>query len=545
MYNIVAIFVSITIPIIMFWKEFEKKNNIDEFFKCNKRVIIIYFIFVVGFLVRTIGITNFPNGLNCDEASIGYEAYSVLTYGIDRNGDSWPAFLESWGSGQNTLYMYIIMPFIKILGLSVFSVRLPMAIIGCISLVIMYKLLLKTNNKELAIIGIAFFAITPWHIMKSRYGLESNVFPDFMLYAIYFIITALKEQNKKKYYIGAIFLGLCSYAYGTSYYFLPIFTIILLIFLLKKKEMSLKEAFLFLVLIFIISLPIILMIFINTFDFNEIHFWKLTIPKLEENRYEILTVFSSENKIEALLSNFYASIKMLLFQVDGFNSNGLDFFGIVYIFSFPIIIIGIMESFYKKQNINTIFNIWFIVAFFLGFICIPNINRMNILYIPLIFYVVLGIYKITSTLEWTKMTIFLIYLVAFLYFEITYFNTDYTETETFTDGVKNVIQYIDNKDVDNIYIEHAFKEPYIYILFFNKENTKDFVETAKYRNNFKGFESVTEFGKYKFYLPVEIDNEENNCYVMRESTKDFYDIDEKIWRITYIDQYCVLEKIIN
>ena len=111
----------------------------------NKKVFI-FCIFVIGFLVRIIAIDSVPNGLNVDEASIGYEAYSILNYGIDRNGKSIPVFLEAWGSGQNALYAYIIMPFVKILGLSAFSVRLPMAIISCISLIVIYKLLNKEDG---------------------------------------------------------------------------------------------------------------------------------------------------------------------------------------------------------------------------------------------------------------------------------------------------------------------------------------------------------------------------------------------------------------
>ena len=125
------------------WKKgmLAKMKKISDLFKQNKINILVALIFLIGFSVRIIGITDYPNGFNCDEASIGYEAYSVLNYGIDRNGNSWPVFLEAWGSGQNALYMYIIMPFIKLFGLTVLSVRLPMALIGCISLIVMYNLL--------------------------------------------------------------------------------------------------------------------------------------------------------------------------------------------------------------------------------------------------------------------------------------------------------------------------------------------------------------------------------------------------------------------
>ena len=55
------------------------------------------------------------------------------------------------------------------------------------------------------------------------------------------------------------------------------------------------------------------MIIINSFDLSEIHIGKITIPRLESNRYETITVL--------LLSNFKNSISMLLIQSDGFNAN--------------------------------------------------------------------------------------------------------------------------------------------------------------------------------------------------------------------------------
>lgn len=52
--------------------------------KLNKNKIIILII-LIGILVRTVAISQYPKGLNTDEASIGYEAYSIANYGIDRN----------------------------------------------------------------------------------------------------------------------------------------------------------------------------------------------------------------------------------------------------------------------------------------------------------------------------------------------------------------------------------------------------------------------------------------------------------------------------
>ena len=46
---------------------------------------LIVVILLIGILIRIVGIANMPNAFNCDEASAGYEAFSILNYGIDRN----------------------------------------------------------------------------------------------------------------------------------------------------------------------------------------------------------------------------------------------------------------------------------------------------------------------------------------------------------------------------------------------------------------------------------------------------------------------------
>lgn len=228
-------------------------------------------ILIIGILVRIVGIGNMPNALNCDEASAGYEAFSILNYGIDRNGNFMPVFLIAWGSGQNALLSYMLIPFIQILGLNELAIRIPMAILGCISLILMYLLLKKISNKKLAILGLTFFAICPWHIMKSRWALESNLFPDLILIFTYFLVKGLEDKNNVLYYLAFVIAGISAYSYGTSYLFLPIFIIPLLIVLVKKQKITLKRAIISLIIVGIISMPIILMVIINTFNLPQIN----------------------------------------------------------------------------------------------------------------------------------------------------------------------------------------------------------------------------------------------------------------------------------
>ena len=121
--------------------------------------IIIAILLLIGILSRILFIDKQPNALNVDEASSGYEAWSILNYGIDRNGNFLPVFLISWGSGQNALYSYLMIPCVKLLGLNTLSVRMPMAVIGSISLIVFYLLIKELKNEKVAIIGLAFFIL--------------------------------------------------------------------------------------------------------------------------------------------------------------------------------------------------------------------------------------------------------------------------------------------------------------------------------------------------------------------------------------------------
>ena len=154
----------------------------------SRDFFLVLFFCLIGILARLILIGQVPYGLNQDEASAGYEAWSILNYGIDRHGISYPVHLIAWGSGQNIAYSWFCMPFIALFGLSEFTVRLPMALIGCVSVVLFYFFLDNVtplpNHRKYVLFGTLLFAICPWHIMTSRWGLESNLFPDLILWAV-------------------------------------------------------------------------------------------------------------------------------------------------------------------------------------------------------------------------------------------------------------------------------------------------------------------------------------------------------------------------
>ena len=103
---------------------------------------------LIGVAVRLWQLGGVPCGLNQDEAYAGYEAYSMLTYGVDSWGYTNPCYFISWGSGMNVLESYLAMPFVDLLGLTELAIRLPQAILACVSLPVVYGLLTRLFSRR-------------------------------------------------------------------------------------------------------------------------------------------------------------------------------------------------------------------------------------------------------------------------------------------------------------------------------------------------------------------------------------------------------------
>ncbi len=81
-------------------------------------------------VVRLYRLAEIPNGFSPDEASYGYNGYSLLLTGKDRFGYALPLFADNFGDLISTSYMWLTVPSIWLFGLDEFAVRLPAACVG-------------------------------------------------------------------------------------------------------------------------------------------------------------------------------------------------------------------------------------------------------------------------------------------------------------------------------------------------------------------------------------------------------------------------------
>jgi 4-amino-4-deoxy-L-arabinose transferase-like glycosyltransferase len=96
--------------------------------KINKSIGSLLAIICVAALLRFYHLSTVPPHLTPDEASLGYNAYSILKTGKDEYGQSLPIIFKSFGDYKPGLYVYATVPFVAVFGLNEFAVRAASAI---------------------------------------------------------------------------------------------------------------------------------------------------------------------------------------------------------------------------------------------------------------------------------------------------------------------------------------------------------------------------------------------------------------------------------
>ena len=167
-----------------------------------------------------------------------------------------------------------------------------------------------------------------------------------------------------------------------------------------------------------------------------------------------------------------------------------------------------------------------------------NIILFNIIIFPLIFYIINGLAILVQN-KIICTVIISLYIINFVIFVNAYINIEESQSEVFINNVGEVIEYVDSLDVDKIYFQYAFKEPYIYVLYYTKNNPHEFIDTVQYFPENQEFDRVKSFGKYYFYLPN--DFEENDCAYVISKNKDLQ-LDYEKFQIKEFEKYLVLEK---
>lgn len=480
-------------------------------------------IMILAFISRVVLINMFPGGIHADEAFSGYEAWSLLHYGTDSAGYANPVYLTVWGGGMSILNSLLMIPGIALFGLNAVTVKIPVILMGVVSVYVFYLLLKETANEKMALWGSFLLAVSPWHIMISRYGMDANLCPAFVLIAMYLTVLGIEDNRRLKW--AAVAWGISLYSYVVLWIFEPIFLLLLFLYCLKYKKINdYKQVVITVIVLAVIAVPLILFICVNMGIIPEIRTGILSIPKLEGFR-------SGELGIGGYVLNIKRIVRCFVLQSDGYIWNSIPGFGIYYIFSTPVSVFGLIIVVKKAVSNfkNKIFGyemvllIWLVSAVIMAFTQTTgtNLTRINPINPAMFILVVVGIQWIVSKIKFQQAEAVAVglYMVSFICFMAYYF-TGYgaVTAQLQLAGAQDALAYADELHEtglygDNIYISGPLRHSQV--LFYTQFPTDEYIATVEQSisengtYNVKGFGyfwwgDLTEYGNQNIYLiPLE------------------------------------------
>ena len=152
--------------------------------------------------------------------------------------------------------------------------------------------------------------------------------------------------------------------------------------------------------------------------------------------------------------------------------------------------------------------IWFFASTLLGLAYVtPNINRVNLIFLPMIVFTAGGIAWLGRRLgvRWRGVghgvvaAVVLLYVTSFARFATAYF-TEFPEQSSpvFFEGLGEAIEFVSGATEGPICVTGMINAPYIFVLFYTKTDPRVFLKTARFSGPIWGIWTVDAFDRYTF-----------------------------------------------
>ncbi len=152
-------------------------------------------------------LTAAPPGLHYDEAANG-----VLAADIGLRGER-PVFITSY-TGKEVLFFYLAGGLMRLLGDSVFALRLTAAFVALLTVAATYWLGREMGYKrEVVLIAVVLLTVSVWHLVFSRRGFRAITQPLLQALTLASLFRGLRQMRWRWLLPAGFFLGLTGYTY--------------------------------------------------------------------------------------------------------------------------------------------------------------------------------------------------------------------------------------------------------------------------------------------------------------------------------------------
>lgn len=432
--------------------------------------------------LRIIDLGRNPVGFFCDEASIGYNAYTILTSGKDEYGKNWPLFFRAFGEYKSPIMTYSTVPFVFLFGLNEFSVRLVSAIYGTLAVFSIYLLGKRLGGRVFGLVASVLLAISPWHIHFSRVSLEGLIpFTFFVTLATYY--WPQDKMNKDRLTLSLILFVLAIYSYFPARLFIPPYCLLLFLTNLKQGTLHWRVYLCRFILTGMFLLPLL----IHTFSGIGLSRWNQVKPESFQPR-KIAQLYLSHFSHDFLFSKGDSE-----YPGQFITRHSVRGMGELYPFQLPLIVLSLFWIFIylKKGHWITLSLVFWLALYPIGTIFTdvtgPQATRSIIGSIIFQLLSAAGFCFLLTTigkvkLRWLKVSSRLILVAVIALVALTsfarYLNLLKIYPQYSSDfwgwqyGAKPVMEYFlaNRNNYDQMCLEGAFNAPNIFIKFYDPTN---------------------------------------------------------------------------
>ena len=319
-------------------------------------------ILALALALRLLMLGSVPPSLNWDEVSMGYTAYSVSETGSDEWGSHLPLFFRSYGEWKSAVYIYLLVPLIKLFGLSPFVVRLPSALLGVVSVYLIYQIAKRLYSHQVGLWAAFLMAVTPWSFFLSRPAFEANVALTLILAGIHFFLRYNLESKIYLLIASGVFFGLAPHTYNSPKLVVPLLVIYLV--WSTKLYKNLKSILLYLAILALFAFPILtnLVSGYSQARYNQVSI--LTDGKALDAFYHLRQTMPLPDPLDKLIinkgtffayqfvANFlsYFSPGFLVWQGGTHTQQSLPYHGVLYVSELVFVVLGVITLVRHKRS---------------------------------------------------------------------------------------------------------------------------------------------------------------------------------------------------
>ncbi|MCL4390444.1 MAG: glycosyltransferase family 39 protein [Patescibacteria group bacterium] len=484
----------------------------------SKDKILLVVVVFLAFVLRFYQLGSNPPSLYWDEASLGYNAFSIATTLRDEHGEFLPLTrFIAFGDYKAPGYIYAAAAAVKLFGLSELTVRLSSALAGTLLVLVTYFLVKELiNDKQIALISSFLVAISPWSLQLSRGAFEANLATLFSTAGVWFFLIALRRKSAISYQLSAISFILSMYTFNSHRIFVPLMIGALLLIFSRRLWMQKKHVGLFLVSCFLFLVPLLL--YARTREaqlrFNEVSWLNDSAPielsnqriaydhdvwwaKIIHNRRVVYSLEFLKHYTDAFSTDF------LFIKGDVNERLSIQTMGELYLIDLPFLLAGLYLLVRRPNKSTAVILAWALLAPIPAAMAreTPHALRtLNLLPIPQIITAIGVAWSIKKFPKFLIPLTLLISLSVLFYLHSYYIDYPKKYDLAWQYGYKQLVSYVaaHENNYDHISVTETYGRPYIYFLFYEQYPLEKYLQTVSTDRDWYGFWYVHGFDKLVF-----------------------------------------------